>query len=117
MKKTTLLLIAFILFQGCTAYKSANVTLEDACKSQTKVKIKTNDNQTLKYLNITQIHQEYFGVKKVNGDLTNIPIQKDDIESVRIKDKTMSAIGGVLTGLGALVVAVGIAGLIGGGFM
>ena len=105
LKVVALFFSILILFQGCvTVYKSANVTLEEAVRADTKVRITTNDNQTMKYLNITKINQEYFGIKKVHGDLTKIPIQKEDIEIVRIKNKPMSTVVGALLYLGGFFV-------------
>ena len=107
LKVIALLFSVLILLQGCvTVYKSANVTLEEAVRADTKVRITTNDNKTIKYLNITKINQEYFGIKKVNGDLTKIPIQNENIEMVRIKDKPLSAVVGLLTFTGGLIVVV-----------
>ena len=45
LKTVALIFATLILFQGCTVYKSVPSTLEEAYKSQTKVKIKTIDNQ------------------------------------------------------------------------
>ena len=117
LKGVALFFSVLILFQGCvTVYKSANVTLEEAVRADTKVRITTNDNQTMKYLNITKINQEYFGIKKVHGDLTKIPIQKEDIEIVRIKNKPMSTIVGALVFLGGFVVVVVTGVVLSGGF-
>lgn len=117
LKVIALFFSVLILFQGCvTVYKSANVTLEEAVRADTKVRIKTYDNQTMKYLNITKINQEYFGIKKVHGDLTKIPIQKEDIEIVRIKNKPMSTIAGALIYLGGFIVVVVTGVVLSGGF-
>ena len=117
LKGVALFLSVLILFQGCvTVYKSANVTLEEAVRADTKVRITTNDNQTMKYLNITKINQEYFGIKKVHGDLTKIPIQKEDIEIVRIKNKPMSTVVGALLYLGGFIVVVVTGVVLSGGF-
>ena len=117
LKGVALFFSVLILFQGCvTVYKSANVTLEEAVRADTKVRITTNDNQTMKYLNITKINQEYFGIKKVHRDLTKIPIQKEDIEIVRIKNKHMSTIVGALVFLGGFVVVVVTGVVLSGGF-
>jgi hypothetical protein len=117
LKVVALFFSVLILFQGCvTVYKSGNVTLEEAVKSDTKVRITTNDNKTIKYLNITKINQEYFGIKKVHGDLTKIPIQNENIEMIRVKNKPMSAVVGVLIYFGGIIVVVVTGVLISGGF-
>jgi uncharacterized protein YceK len=117
LKVVALFFSVLILFQGCvTVYKSANVSLEEAVRADTKVRITTNDNQTIKYLNITKINQEYFGIKKVNGDLTKMPIHKEDIEIVRVKNKPMSTVVGALIYIGGFVVVVVTGVVLGGGF-
>jgi uncharacterized protein YceK len=117
LKVVALFFSVLILFQGCvTVYKSANVTLEEAARADTKVRITTNDNQTIKYLNITKINQEYFGIKKVNGDLTKIPIQNENIEMIRVKNKPMSAVVGTLIYLGGFIVVLVTGVVISGGF-
>ena len=115
LKVVALFFSVLILFQGCTVYKNQNISLDQAAATKDKVKIVTKNNQTVKYLNIIKINQEYFGFKKVNGDLSKIPIQKEDIEMVRIKDKPMSAVVGILTFLGGLIVVATVGVLIGGG--
>ena len=52
LKVVALFLSVLILFQGCTVYKPTNVTLEEAVKADTKVRLKTKDHQTLKFKNI-----------------------------------------------------------------
>ena len=117
LKVVALFFSVLILSQGCvTVYKSANVSLEEAVMADTKVRITANDNKTMKYRNITKINQEYFGNKKVHGDLIKIPIQNEDIEKVRIKNKPMSAVVGVLIYLGGFIVVVGTGVVLSGGF-
>jgi hypothetical protein len=117
LKVIALFFSVLILFQSCvTVYKSANVTLEEAVKADTKVRITTIDNQTIKYLNITKINQEYFGIKKVNGDLTKISIQNKDIVKVRIKNKPMSTVVGALIYLGGFIAVVVTGVVLSGGF-
>ena len=48
-KAMALFFAILILFQSCTVYKSASVTLDEASKSNTKVRLKTFDNQSLKF--------------------------------------------------------------------
>jgi hypothetical protein len=117
LKVVVLFFSILILFQGCvTVYKSANVTLEEAVRADTKARITTTDNQTIKYLNITKINQDYFGIKKVHGDLAKIPIQNKDIEKVRIKNKPMSTAVGALIYLVGFIVVVVTGVVLSGGF-
>jgi len=108
VKAITLFLSVLMMFQSCTVYKGQNISLEQAALSNDKVKLVTKSNQTLKYLKINEINQEYFGVKKVHGDLTKVPIQKENIETIMIKNKPLSATLSILTFLGgAFVLMVG----------
>lgn len=117
LKVVALVFSVVILFQSCvTVYKSGNVTLEEAVRADTKVRISTIDNKTLKYLNITKINQEYFGIKKVHGDLTKIRIQNENIEMIWVKNKPMSALVGTLIYLGGFIVVVVTGVVISGGF-
>ena len=117
LKVVALFFSVLILVQGCTVYKSANVSLDDAYKSQTKVKVKTNDNRTLKFKIITFEDESYYGInesykddpfEQYNKELIKTHIDVENIENIRIKNKTMStilpfAIPVVL--LGALIIA------------
>ena len=48
LKVVALIFSVVILFQSCvTVYKSGNVTLEEAVRADTKVRISTNDNKTI----------------------------------------------------------------------
>ena len=96
------LLLAFVmLFQGCTVYKSASVTLEEAVRADTKVKLKTKNDQTLKFNKLGVEEGMYFGVKEIYKDdafniskkeIIKTPIDVNNIEVIKIKNKTMSTI-------------------------
>lgn len=101
LKVVALFFSVLILVQGCTVYKSANVSLDDAYKSQTKVKVKTNDNRTLKFKIITFEDESYYGInesykddpfEQYNKELIKTHIDVENIENIRIKNKTMSTI-------------------------
>lgn len=87
------LLLAFIvLLQGCTLQKSASVTLEEAVQEQRKVQITTVDNQTLKFKRIVKRNGEYYGVKWLNDNTRDTKLFENDIEKIKIENKTMSII-------------------------
>jgi len=92
LKKTTMVFAALILIQSCTVYKSANSTLDEAVKSETKVKVETNNNQTLKYKRIRLEDGKYYGVKEIKGEIVKTMLDEKYINKVRLKDKTMSTI-------------------------
>ena len=90
LRAVTFFLATLVLIQGCTVYRTTPVTLEEASATNNKVKLKKIDNQTIKYKKIISINQEYFGVKKSKGDLINVPINKEDIKSIKIKNRYLS---------------------------
>ncbi len=96
---------ALILFHGCTVYKSANVTLEEASKTETKVKVETKDNRTMKFNRIGVENGRFYGVNKSKGEMIQTPLDKNNLISVMPKDETLSTI---LT-IGLPVVIIGLA--------
>lgn len=101
LKIVVLFFSTLILFQSCTVYKSANVTLDEAVKADTNVIVKTNDNRTLKFKRIAFEDGSYYGVNESYKDdpfvhyykeLTKTHIDVENVENIRIKNKTMSTI-------------------------
>ena len=92
LRKAAMVFAALILFQGCTVYKSANYTLDEAVISETKAKVETNNNQTLKFKRIGLADGKYYGVKEIKGLIVKTPLNEKYINKVRLKDKTMSTI-------------------------
>jgi PBP1b-binding outer membrane lipoprotein LpoB len=102
LKAVAYVLTLLILFEGCTVYKSTPVTLKDAYKANTKVEVKTNDNQTQKYDRIEFEDGKYYGVKKPyyrsnypehkKLELIKTPIDPNNMEHIKIKDETASKI-------------------------
>ena len=92
LKVVALFFATFILFQGCTVYKSASVSLDEASKSNTKVRVKTFDNQSLKFDRIEVTNNKIIGVKINNGERSITLIEKDNIEKIQLKDKATSTI-------------------------
>jgi hypothetical protein len=109
LKVVALFFSVLILFQGCTVYKSASVTLDEASKSNTHVRVKTFDNQSLKFSRIEVVNNKIHGIKIHNGFTSITPIEKDNIEKIQLKDKTMSTF---LSFTIAGVIAAGIWGVI-----
>ena len=95
-KTIALILSMLILLQGCTAYKSASVSLEQAALAQTKVKLETKSGEKLKFIRIGVENGNYYGVKKVKGDKTlnykTVPLETNYIKSVKLKDETLSTV-------------------------
>ena len=110
LKVIALLFSLLILLQGCTVYKSANVSLEEAVRSDTQVRIKTNDNQTLKFKNVEAENGIYYGNMYKKSTWVKTAINEDSIAIVQVKDKTLSTVLSIAIPLviigGILVVAV-----------
>lgn len=82
-----------MLFQSCTVYKSASVSLDEASKSNTKVKVVKTNGEKVKYSRIVALNDgQFYGVQKVNGLSNNIPIHQDNIVKLNLKNQESSTI-------------------------
>jgi len=61
-------------------------------QNNTKVRLKTFDNQSLKFDRIEVSNNKFFGIKKNSGDRSIVLIEKDNIEKIQVKDKSASMI-------------------------
>ena len=96
-------LLVLVLFQGCTVYKSANVTLDEATKSETVVKVKTNNNRTQKFKRIVLDNGHYYGIRSTYAKMNKIQIDTSKVEKIQLKDKTLSAILSVGIPVGSII--------------
>ena len=92
LKIVAFLIFSMILLQGCTVYKSTTVNLDEAYKSNTKAKVLTIDNQTLKFKRINLIDGKYYGISKNPSKFENMFLDKNNINSIKVKNKTASTI-------------------------
>ena len=122
LKSIALILSVLILFQGCTVYKSTPITIEQATKEEQKVKILTKNNVKLKFKRIVVENEKLYGVRKVDGIDVNLVLDRNSIDTIRAKDKTLSTILSIgipviiIVGLTAIAASsIGIGGL-GGGY-
>jgi len=93
LKVVALFFSVLILFQGCTVYKSANVTLEEAVKANTKVRIKTKDHKILKFKNMEIENGIYYGLMNFKEKKwVKTQINENNIEKLQVKDKVLSTI-------------------------
>ena len=97
-----LLFTLLILTQSCRVYQHKSVTLDEAVKEQKRVKMKMKDKKVYKFKRIEYEKDVFFGIKKVRGKLVKIPINANEIEKLRLHNKTLS----VVYGIGITVVAV-----------
>lgn len=94
-KFTSLLLVTLLLFQSCVIYKSAPSTLEQVASSNAKAKIIYKDNSKMNFTKIEQQDSVYVGYYKPNkifSKKVKIAIDQNNIEKIKIQDKTLSAV-------------------------
>ena len=96
LKIVAFLISSMIMLQGCTVYKSTTVTLDEAYKAQTKTKVFTLDNETLKFKRINFVDGKYYGVLSWDSErhpkLDDMLIDENKINSIKVKNKTASTI-------------------------
>lgn len=111
LKPISYSLLFLILFQGCVVYKFKPSSLNDAVAANTRVKIKTIDNQTTKFRRVEFKNDQYVGIKEtvkvqeeINPEtgivekkrkmdiLEEKPLEDDNIEKVYLQDKTLSVL-------------------------
>jgi len=105
LRKAAMVLAALILFPGCTVYKSANVTLEEASRAESVVRVKTNENKSHKYDRVGFENDYYYGLNYKTGDDLKVRLDENRINKVQVKDRTASTVltvGSVAILLGAM---------------
>jgi hypothetical protein len=92
-KTIALILSLLILLHGCTVYKSASVSLDQAVNKGQKVKVITKDNVKLKFKRIATENGKYYGVRRsVDDKWVKILLNSDTIKTIKEKDKTLSTV-------------------------
>ena len=89
---TVLLLSCLLLLQSCRVYRNKNITLDEAVTSESRVKIKTADNRTLKFQKVVFENGQYLGIKNKYRGYEQIPLTSEMIQRIRPQNKTVSAI-------------------------
>jgi len=95
LKVVAIFFATLILFQGCTVYKTASVTLDEAAKINNKVRVEKKDGKKVKYSQIVVLDDgQYYGKEKVKGKImyNYILIDEADIHKVQFLDKKRSTI-------------------------
>ena len=87
LKPVSYLLTFLILLQGCIIYKKKPVTINEAVKANTNVRIETKDNQLIKFKRIEFENGQYFGINKFHKEFIKTSIEVDMVENVKIKNK------------------------------
>ncbi|MDU8885227.1 hypothetical protein RXV94_03580 [Yeosuana sp. MJ-SS3] len=107
-KLIALILCMLILFQGCTVYKSVPISLEQAVKNESKVRVKTKSNEKFKFNRIGEEDGNFYGVKKTNNVEVKTLLDEEYINTINEKDKTLSTV----LSIGIPLVIIGVLGAI-----
>ncbi|MEM6687190.1 MAG: hypothetical protein AAF617_15520 [Bacteroidota bacterium] len=91
-KCLSIVCIILVFFQSCQVYRSKSSTIEEAVKSNGRVKIHTLSGEKIKYKKILKKEGMYYGI--VQKDTLQIDTSK--IARLRLKNKTLSTIYTVL---------------------
>ena len=103
IKHLALLFASLILFQSCVVYQKTSVSLEQAAKSEVKVKVITKADETYKFHHIGFEDGKFYGEQKTTGyKNVIIPLQDNEIYKVLLKDKSTSTILSI--GLGVILI-------------
>lgn len=82
--------------------------MQEAVQEQVRTKVKTtNENFSFRY--ITYENDNYYGVKKSNGELNKIRLDEGSIESIHLKNKPLSIF---LTIILPLALTIGVLGIV-----
>lgn len=107
LKKYTqcIILSALILMQSCRVYHKNSVSLEKAVQSKKRIKIKSTKNKTLKYTYIIYQDGDFYGIEsnKNSRRYKKVLLNEDEIKTVRLHNKSLSIILGILWPLATLI--------------
>ena len=110
IKLVSVCLTMLIMLQSCRVYHSKTVSLEEATASAERVKIKTKENKILKFNKIIFEEGQYYGVKIKGEDISKTLLDRGGLEQVRLHNKSLSVILGVvvpiMTVVGIVVIAI-----------
>lgn len=123
LKWISVVLIFLISLQSCTVYHSSTASVEEAIRSENKVKIKSPDYETYNFVKLQKINDELYGYAKRESetsrllssritpkysDKKNVSILLSDelIQTIHLKNKSASTAISVaipVVGLGAAI--------------
>jgi hypothetical protein len=103
LESLVLLFIVLMLFQSCVVYEKKSVSLDWAAKQELRAKVEMKTNETNKFKRISFENQHYYGIKKINGEITKTPLQADNLNKIQLQNKSTSTIATITTVLGSLI--------------
>ena len=102
-------LTLLILLQSCVVYHKTPTTLEIASKEQVKTKVTDRNGEISKFKYISYQEGAYYGyVEEEWGEFIKVPLNSEDIISVRTKNKSASTWVTILVIAVPVLVIVGI---------
>ena len=107
-KMIAVFLAMTILFQSCGSYSSTymfkKVTLETITQQKKPAKLVKYNNAVLKYRQIEFIEGQYYGIRRVSGEVTREIIIEQEIKTIKMGPKPLStpAVIGILVVSAAL---------------
>lgn len=116
LKPIVYLLTLIILFQGCAVYHSKGVTLDQAVHKGKKVELVTNQDEVIKFKRIESENGLFYGVTKVKKELVRIPINAEQVKTIRPKNKVVSVLVNIPVILVSVVALSVIVYAVGGGY-
>jgi len=91
--RLTAVFMVFVVFlQSCTIYKSVPISIDQAVKNQSEVKIHTLNHDTYRFTAIEDIDGNYFGINKSAHEILRTPLNENQISTIKEKDKTLTTI-------------------------
>ena len=100
-------LVFVILLQSCAVYQKTPVSIEEAVTTKNKVLIIKTDDTKLKLKKIEQIDGVYYGIIDGDREVVKVPLNKSEIKTIRILDKstsTLSTIAVVVVPLALIII-------------
>lgn len=113
-----------ILLQSCTVYHTYTSSVDEAVKTNDKVKLDVVNDDPYKFKNLTIIEDEYYGLAKIKSETYNrlsdrkklesndekfsyVRLNEEELKEIHLKNikasKTLSIVVPVVVGLGVLV--------------
>jgi hypothetical protein len=111
VRLASLIFTILILTQSCTVYKEGTYSLEQAVKTDNKVKLKTIENKTIKYKKVEFANGGFYGIKN-KRHMIRIPIEENHIKYVKLQDKSLSTIVTIAAPIVVIGAIIGIRSLI-----
>jgi len=102
-------LLISIIFQSCTVYKRAPVSISEASQTHKRVLVVTGSDKKIRLKRIEKTDSIYYGIKTVKSEEVKIPLNEKDIKKIRVKDQAASTfltIGSIVLTFGIIIIAV-----------